>query len=646
MKIKSVNFRNHIMGFLISFVIFSLLNILFKDIQFLEGYVDFRISGIFTVMSGLLFGFSGALGCAVGNLVTDLFGTFNIASPFGALSSFLFAYLPYRLWHTVFPVNNHRVRYISSTNTLIKYIIITAFSVMASTAVLSAGCDLLGVVYFSDFFMSAILSNLYFALFWGTTVFMITEKLMKAGPHIPYKLYICEYNHKKYMPDYIVGVVICVLVFVRCIEAFWPVNSSIFVNVINVLIIACALFFVVTPMYREKNQDNDQDNVRTVSYEKNRGLGSQIITGFFVFISISTAIFLVMLVYDIFTLQKLHQSFDLLKMTLYILQQVNICGFIFIAVLIFILKWIENRVTKPITKIAEVSGEFVENGLQAEMPDLSKASCEVSALAESFDKMSSDIIAYIKKVEEQAKKEESIRLTLELAAKIQLGILPAPLIDDKFELSAYIHPAKTVGGDFYDYIKLDDDRLLVCVADVSSKGMPAAMFMAEASILVKCLTKLSPEKILYSVNNHLCETNSENMFVTMFVGIIDRKRKVFQFANAGHNFPIFWKEGKAQWLKTKTDLVLGFFEDREYHLHSIDIDDSFQLFLYTDGINEAEDINQNFFGNERLEELCMTLDIKNSDTNTQLDIIKSSLKSFTKDAPQSDDITALMIKVI
>lgn len=639
MKTTSSKLNRPFFGFAASAVIFALLNILFKNIQFFPNYADFRISAFFPVTAGLLFGPSGAFGCAVGNLISDFFGTFNYESPLGMLANFLFAWIPYRLWHTVFPFENHRIQFISSTKTLVKYILIASFSVMSSMAVLAAGCDLLGALDFSEFFRPVFICNLYFALFWGTTAFLLASKLLPITPHIPEKLYSYEYNHKKYIPDYLLCVAVSIAVLIRYYVSENSDDTGVLPITLNIVILTVTLLLAFLPMRRS---GKPCDNNKTALTTKNTGLQSQIITGFFIAISVSTTFLVLLLVYDLFSFDSDSQYIS--QLIQYAFKIVNIFGFAFIFVLLIVLIWIEKRITKPVIKLAELSNKFVENGLRAEIPDYSRLSDEISVLEQSYRKMSSDIEGYVGMIEAQAKREENARLTLEMSAKIQLGMLPKPLTDSSFSLSSYILPARTVGGDFYYYTKLDENRLLVCIADVSSKGMPAAMFMAEASMLVKCSRGLSPEKILANVNNSLCENNSENMFVTMFAGIIDSGRHKFEFANAGHNYPIIWNGKGAEWLKSEPELVLGLFPNTAYHLSSIDIDNDFQLFLYTDGVVESENINHAFFGNKRLESLCKTMNPKSSDADAQLNTVIKQVESFSYGAEQSDDITAIIVQ--
>lgn len=649
MKTKTVIIKRQIIGFIICTLILAGLNILTRTIPVLKNYGEFRISGLFSVFAGMFFGPAGALGCAVGNFLSDLYSDLSFSNVCGFLANFLFAWFPYRLWHTLLPVENHKLQYITSNTTLLKYIFITVFSTVASMSVLSSSFDILGMCKFNVFFTPVVLYDIYFALFWGTTTFLIVYRLFPQYIHIPYKVYNYDYNHNRYLPDYIMCLVIIIAVILRILFTESSGNRSFTEDILDAVIILFTIVLAFLPIKRSRKKEQYQQT----ALKKSTGLQSQIITVFFLFITFSTSVFALILIYDGFNYQRnyvnnfIDTKYYLQPLLINIFKQINICGLLFILLLIIILNWMEKRITQSLIKIADTASKFVENGLKTDFPELNKdkVSDEILILESSYNKMSSDIVGYIKKVEEQTKYEQSIKLTIDTAAKIQSGILPKPLNDKNFSLSAYIKPAKIVGGDFYDYIKLDDDRLLLCIADVSSKGIPAAMFMTVASILVKCNSNLSPEKILYNVNNYLYETNSENMFVTMFVGIIDRKKKVFEFANAGHNYPIIKNGNETKWLKTQPDLMAGLFPEITYHLNSIDIDKDFQIFVYTDGINEAEDVNRNFFGNERLEKLCKTVNVLNTSTDEQLRLIIKEVEDFAKDAEQSDDITAMIIKI-
>lgn len=247
-------------------------------------------------------------------------------------------------------------------------------------------------------------------------------------------------------------------------------------------------------------------------------------------------------------------------------------------------------------------------------------------------------------------KAEKARMMAELdvATKIQISMLPKNFDSfikaDCFSIYATMSPAREVGGDFYDYFKVDENHVAVVIADVSGKGVPAALFMVVAKTLLKTKAKgiLSPAKVLEEVNSEICETNEEDMFVTLFLGILELSTGQFVCANAGHNPPILLKEnGEVRYLSLNHNFVLGGmpqikFLENEFYLESKD-----RLFLYTDGITEAADEKESFFGEERLLELLRGLNASKLTVKELLDDVEIKIKQFTGTKEQADDITML-----
>lgn len=660
MKAEKTDYRKHILYFFISTAVFVILNFPSESNLFHLGSADLRISAIYPVTAGLIMGPSGALGCAVGNLLSDCFGHLSVLSIFGVLANFLYAWLPYKLWHTLLPVENHKPKFISSANTMLKFIVITMFSTLISMAVLASGCELIGSYRFFEFFLPTLMCNLFFSLFGGTTLFLILTKIFKIKPLVPERVYRHRYIHKRYIPDYILCSITFLIVGLRAIYNFFSFCNHTadrphdflcslskfagdnFAYALDIVCIALVLLLAALPLVRSRQTDSGTFAPPSTKMD----LQTQIILVFFVFTAICNFVLFCILEY-IFVVNKISPATndDLYHITLTALFYINFIGLIFIALLYFVLRMTEKKVTKPISCICDYCDTFVQNGLATKLPDFGKTSNEISHLASSYEKMTTDIVHYIDNIEQQTKREESARATLEAAAKIQMNILPKPLKSNSFEISSYIKPAQAVGGDFYNFVQLDSNRLLVCIADVSSKGLPAAIFMAEASTLVKCNKELSAEKILHNINNTLCENNTENMFVTMFVGVIDAEKRTLEFANAGHNFPLIRNGKKVVWLESKPNLALGMFPGVKYSLNSIKLEDDFKLFLYTDGVNEAENEQGEFFGNDRLIELCRCEDTASGSVENQLEIIIDSIHRFAGNAKQSDDITALLVKI-
>jgi sigma-B regulation protein RsbU (phosphoserine phosphatase) len=206
-------------------------------------------------------------------------------------------------------------------------------------------------------------------------------------------------------------------------------------------------------------------------------------------------------------------------------------------------------------------------------------------------------------------------------------------------------PARNVGGDFYDFFLLDDDKLAVVIGDVSGKGMPAAIFMAMSRTLLKAVASRSgdPGACLTEVNTLLCRDNNAEMFVTLFYGILDSKAGTFTYSNGGHNPPYLLRPGTPpKSLEMTGDMMLGMIEGQEYHTQQIKVSSGDGIFLYTDGVTEAMDPAGKQFTERRLEEFLRSA--VGGDTDSLIKGIVEAVRIFAAGAPQSDDLTALALR--
>lgn len=241
-----------------------------------------------------------------------------------------------------------------------------------------------------------------------------------------------------------------------------------------------------------------------------------------------------------------------------------------------------------------------------------------------------------------------IERDLHIAHDIQMGIIPKifPPFPERpeFDLFAIIEPAKQVGGDLYDYFFLDESHLCFCVGDVSGKGVPASLFMAVSKTLIKAHAKpdMDPSQILFEVNNMLCEENESSMFVTVFLGILDIETGVVEYSNGGHNIPyIIHNSGNIKKIENTKGIALGVLEDFIFETKSVLLTKDDQMFIFTDGVNEAVNERNEQFGLERLEEIlsgCSTCNPK----ETSMRLI-DDVYAFQGDAIQFDDITILVL---
>lgn len=242
-----------------------------------------------------------------------------------------------------------------------------------------------------------------------------------------------------------------------------------------------------------------------------------------------------------------------------------------------------------------------------------------------------------------------IESELTLATDIQANMLPCifpPFPDRKeFDIYATMDPAKEVGGDFYDFFMVDESHLAIVMADVSGKGVPAALFMVIGKTLIKDHTQLHSDlgDVFRTVNNLLCESNSEGLFITAFEGILDLKTGELSFVNAGHEMPFIYRAGEGyRPEKIKPGFVLAGMEGIKYQAGKIQMNVGDKLFQYTDGVTEATDINNQLYGMERLEAILNTCGTLSPEET--LKTVKADVDRFVGEAPQFDDITMLCLE--
>ncbi|MGB7290629.1 MAG: GAF domain-containing SpoIIE family protein phosphatase [Thermodesulfobacteriota bacterium] len=245
--------------------------------------------------------------------------------------------------------------------------------------------------------------------------------------------------------------------------------------------------------------------------------------------------------------------------------------------------------------------------------------------------------------------KQRIEEALKLARDIQMSILPQRFPPfpgrDEFEIFAAIEPAKEVGGDFYDFFFVDRDNLCFCIGDVSGKGIPAALFMAVAKTLIKAKTGrgMYPDEILSDVNQELCVDNDAAMFVTMFCGILNTRTGEVLYCNGGHNPPYILSRAQGvEALGNNAGMALGVYEAAQYTTSTVTLAPGDSIFLYTDGVTEAMDLNGNFYTDDRLKRLLENQ--KSLPVEDRLKITLSDLKSFSSGASAADDITLMAIQ--
>jgi sigma-B regulation protein RsbU (phosphoserine phosphatase) len=317
--------------------------------------------------------------------------------------------------------------------------------------------------------------------------------------------------------------------------------------------------------------------------------------------------------------------------------------FVLLILTSFLLSRLINRPLHKLTSgVAELGGGNLDKQIEIKTKD------EFGTLAAAFNKMTVDLKASIEQSAMERAEKERIGAELGVATTIQASMLPCifPAFPHRaeFDIYASMQPAKEVGGDFYDFFLVDERTLAVIMADVSGKGIPAALFMVIAKTLIKNNAQYGkiPKEVFETVNNLLCENNDADMFVTAFLGYLDIPTGRFTYVNAGHNPPLIKRGERFEWLKDKPGFVLAGMEDMFYKQYETALKTGDELFLYTDGVTEAVNKEDELFSDPRL------LEVVNGYLNLPLKeftiSVKREIDKFADGAEQADDITMLALR--
>ena len=312
--------------------------------------------------------------------------------------------------------------------------------------------------------------------------------------------------------------------------------------------------------------------------------------------------------------------------------------------------FVKRKIVNPINKIRDASKRMVENLENEESIDVSvKTGNEIEELFDSFKEMYGDVKDYITQLSSVTAEKERIGAELDVAKHIQASMLPCifPAFPERKEIDIFatMEPAKEVGGDFYDFFMVDDRHLAIVMADVSGKGVPAALFMVIGKTLIKDHTTPGRDlgKVFTEVNQLLCESNSEELFITAFEGVLDLVTGEFVYVNAGHEMPFICKAGgNFEPYKIRAAFVLAGMEGMKYRAGSMILEPGDKIFQYTDGVTEATNINNELYGMERLGAILNK--VKNVTPHEILPAVKKDIDEFVGEADQFDDITMLCLE--
>ena len=307
-----------------------------------------------------------------------------------------------------------------------------------------------------------------------------------------------------------------------------------------------------------------------------------------------------------------------------------------------------KRATQPLTQLAASAGEVAKGNFSAPLPYI-KHNDEIRQLRDSFEGMQHSLSEYVDELKKTTASKAAIENELRVAHDIQMSMLPKtfPPYPERNDIDIYgtLTPAKDVGGDLFDFY-IRDEKLFFCIGDVSGKGVPASLVMAVTRTLFRNVSAhvSKPDMIVSAINNALAEGNATSMFVTLFIGILDLQTGGLNYCNAGHNSPLIIGRNVSL-LPCDPNLPIGIESVWQFSCQNTILEPQSSIFLYTDGLNEAENINHAQFGDQRIMDVAESLAATETAAPTTIvNMMGKAVHSFVGDAEQSDDLTMLSIK--
>jgi sigma-B regulation protein RsbU (phosphoserine phosphatase) len=324
-------------------------------------------------------------------------------------------------------------------------------------------------------------------------------------------------------------------------------------------------------------------------------------------------------------------------------------GFLVLLLILSTGVYLSAKIAAPILFLKNQAEEIGRGNLDLKIE--LKTGDELEHLADTFNLMTDDLKKYIASLEETIHSREKIERELAVSREIQASLLPMPWQEQSdsssvIDIQAMMEPAKEIGGDFYDYFMVNETILFFCIGDVSSKGIPAALFMAMTKTLLahEAEFSLSPIKVLFNVNNVLEKDNDASMFATVFCGFLDTVTGTVNFSNGGHNHPLFCrKDGNFEFIHTANGIAIGPSQMKEnvWQLESLQMNPGDRLFFYSDGVSEALNESRQAFGKEKLLE---ALNSHKADSSSKfIPCIRDEISSYAGQELQSDDIAMLYL---
>ena len=318
--------------------------------------------------------------------------------------------------------------------------------------------------------------------------------------------------------------------------------------------------------------------------------------------------------------------------------------------MLFLFIRIITRELSPLRRLAHEAETIASGHFDAELPNFERID-EIGQLSQSFGNMQQSLVKYIEELKETTAEKASIESDLRIANGIQMGMLPEnfPTRGDRDDVQLYasLTPAKEVGGDLFDFY-FRDDKLFFCIGDVSGKGVPAWLFMAVTRAVFRTTSahESKPDRIVSVMNQMIADMNKTNMFVTLFVGVLDLPTGMLHYSNAGHDAPLLVGAGVGE-LPCDSNIPVGVMPDWDYTLQEAQIYTNTTIFLFTDGLTEATSADFKLFDMERVNDVAVkALAQQQQEPQQLISLMTEAVHQFVGDAEQSDDLTMMAIQYI
>ncbi len=586
-------------------------------------------------ISGLLFGPYGAIGSVLGNTLCDLIRGYNPGlTATSEIVSLGVSLLAYKLWYE--PIKSrpqaNPPRLNNTSNILLFFGIVITCSLLFALInkklfylmhpeTISFNMQI-GIRYFVNFINSGFL--------FGIIGILISRRIDFV--HVPKKSKK-KLNKKLYQA---IGIVLAISTLTILITDYY-LDISETIMVIEVIVLTSLIF-----LYTTKPITSNISKITFISIPEK-------IMNIFLLAILFIVILGMLISLDqtfIKAIDEMILPIDFYEIKLSIMIFIDILLIIFFIPSIAVLKYVEHEVIYPITSFSKIE-KFIKKGYKIESKGLKDVYSnylnkedEIGMLARSYTDLINFTNEYIENIHEIESEKERIKAELDIAEKIQKSNLPTNSIENEdYTVYGFSKPAKEVGGDFYDHYPIDEDNVALIIGDASGKGVPAALLSTISQTIIRQLLKseTDPSKVLYMLNNQLCENNTECMFVTLWLGIYNNKTKNITFSNAGHNSPLIIENGQFRALKVDSGIVLGIMNDYEFITEKINISEG--IIVYTDGITDAKNSNDEFYGENRV------IDFLNNHTfeNKVITKLLQDIDKFTGTEKQFDDMTLLLL---